>query len=1151
MATSGPVLQRSGLAEELDKVRSSLHAADQNVAESLDALYSVLGRDCRASAARRDEAKRAEGIKPGGGSRWGENRIHGGGEEENDKWRATARACSNTSLKTAHAVNHLLGRWSVLNLNGRPMQEILEELDVDKDGSLDQDELLLVLKQSGIQATREEVHGVWEKLAQDDGNGTRRIGVQALEGAVGKALARKQITDWLQDLRILELIANRLIDASYQHEIQRKARQGTVVESPLHHLVDLQPARLLQQLKGIDKDVEASICLGLADFATNCSSPSSQSAKGSKFAWSSSGEEREALFGDTEFFRKGLNDLIGLPDEKIAAAMEAEHTLGESSHVAFETSNYGTSTCPFTEWEFVVHPSPLKTYPGEGGPHGRRRVAVEELMRNRPCNNGHGDPSCAGCSSCLTREEVIALRLYTGPMYMFYNEVLRGLLRKANSQANRAEDDDCRPPGVSRGQKRMTKDSSFKVPGAREHSMKKINPSLKSVARENSTRVNGGIEAEQSRNRNMILGTAYRTTIHMISSGIVKLAEIMKRPPTRKLYRGLSGMRLPDRLFKEDPLGWKGAVEVAFMSCTLKRDVALQYIGDAALPILFEIETSQIDRGGSLEWCSQYPNEEEVLLPPLSNLEVNGEPKMVVIGGRTIMVFQMQLNVNLKIMKREEHEGRRKTLHLASVYNTYMELNRDLSDACQAIKQKPLVSKQKGFRQAQAISELIVHEVDELLSMQDCRSVSWYNHDRNYKTALEEVALMKEMAMAKFKWWRDSSAVKLENFNQLSMLQVMKYQASKHYHEYCALRERYSIKKFLNDENRISRDAFISVLTSIKEHVKGHEWTSELIEGLWQQLKKDGAGDDLLTIREFVGLQSLVTYDPIKGNICLTSDSNASGLTLQEELKRSALKVVEAYVDEDNLDSHYGVDQDTALITAASQGDDAEVELYLDAGARLEVCNNKGYNAIASAVCQGMDDCLEILLTAAHERGFDLKEILEKGNDGGKTPLALACSNGWADCVRILLREGADLNTTCHDGFSVVYSFALHLFFSASCATTQSLTHTRITRRADSLVLAMCLRTAVHLCMRTRAPRHCTAARRCRSQHYLLAQRETQGLDWDAFSCSPWAQARGSVSLEEGRRQTSLHETVFSLPFFDPTHRTPCTSAPTPRTIRT
>ena len=38
--------------------------------------------------------------------------------------------------------------------------------------------------------------------------------------------------------------------------------------------------------------------------------------------------------------------------------------------------------------------------------------------------------------------------------------------------------------------------------------------------------------------------------------------------------------------------------------------------------------------------------------------QVVSEPKMLVHKGRTVMVFEMQLNVNLKIMKREEHEGR-------------------------------------------------------------------------------------------------------------------------------------------------------------------------------------------------------------------------------------------------------------------------------------------------------------------------------------------------------------------------------------------------------------------------------------------------------------------------------------------------------------
>jgi len=69
----------------------------------------------------------------------------------------------------------------------------------------------------------------------------------------------------------------------------------------------------------------------------------------------------------------------------------------------------------------------------------------------------------------------------------------------------------------------------------------------------------------------------YRTTIHMISSGVVKLAEEVPRPESRMIYRGLSGMQVPSCFYKGDSLGWKGAVEVAFMSCTLKRDVALGF----------------------------------------------------------------------------------------------------------------------------------------------------------------------------------------------------------------------------------------------------------------------------------------------------------------------------------------------------------------------------------------------------------------------------------------------------------------------------------------------------------------------------------------------------------------------------------------------
>ena len=115
--------------------------------------------------------------------------------------------------------------------------------------------------------------------------------------------------------------------------------------------------------------------------------------------------------------------------------------------------------------------------------------------------------------------------------------------------------------------------------------------------------------------------------------------------------------------------------------------------------------------------------------------------------------------------------------------------------------------------------------------------------------------------------------------------------------------------------------------------------------------------------------------------------------TLGIGLKKAALRVVEAWVDATNIDKPYGVDGDTSLITAASQGDDAEVELYLDAGCDLTICIQRRCSAIASAACQGMDDCLMMLIAAAIEQNILLDNgvtLREKPNDRGEMPLILA-----------------------------------------------------------------------------------------------------------------------------------------------------------------
>lgn len=48
-----------------------------------------------------------------------------------------------------------------------------------------------------------------------------------------------------------------------------------------------------------------------------------------KFSWNLKGEEVMAQFADIRFFRKGLIDLIGLPDLDIRRGMEAEHCSGD------------------------------------------------------------------------------------------------------------------------------------------------------------------------------------------------------------------------------------------------------------------------------------------------------------------------------------------------------------------------------------------------------------------------------------------------------------------------------------------------------------------------------------------------------------------------------------------------------------------------------------------------------------------------------------------------------------------------------------------------------------------------------------------------------------------------------------------------------
>ena len=97
-------------------------------------------------------------------------------------------------------------------------------------------------------------------------------------------------------------------------------------------------------------------------------------------------------------------------------------------------------------------------------------------------------------------------------------------------------------------------------------------------------------------------GNSYTNLVYSANSLLRKFSQICIIPPGRKVYRGMSGYRLPDCFLVCFGGGGRGGVDFAFLSTSTKLEVAVSYIGDKAMPILFEFDVGDIDRGASLSF---------------------------------------------------------------------------------------------------------------------------------------------------------------------------------------------------------------------------------------------------------------------------------------------------------------------------------------------------------------------------------------------------------------------------------------------------------------------------------------------------------------------------------------------------------------------
>ena len=248
----------------------------------------------------------------------------------------------------------------------------------------------------------------------------------------------------------------------------------------------------------------------------------------------------------------------------------------------------------------------------------------------------------------LIEEELIAARLYTGPMYSKYNDVLRviGTLRGESDEQQRHSSEE-----LSKKLKEQQEEDEKK---AREkEAAQKKSPSTDVQKNRAST-----MNLDDVSITGNTFGNLYTTTLHVINSAVLKLGKLAK---VQMVYRGIARRTMPKKMLNKGMDNARGGIEYGFSSASTKRDEAERYAtkDNTTTPMLLEIEQGLIDRGADLKWLSQYPHEAEVLFPPLTGLEFLNfrvEERLLIVTVRP--------SVNLHSLTIEKVIAKMKTSHL-------------------------------------------------------------------------------------------------------------------------------------------------------------------------------------------------------------------------------------------------------------------------------------------------------------------------------------------------------------------------------------------------------------------------------------------------------------------------------------------------------
>ena len=307
--------------------------------------------------------------------------------------------------------------------------------------------------------------------------------------------------------------------------------------------------------------------------------------------------------GNVSNFHQGLTGRVGMPHLNFKHAMRQEHCERAGCDVAFMTGNYKITTTPRQEWQCIVENIPC---PDMG--HQRRIIPISELLQLDVSKNAK-----------LCEEEVIAIVLYTGPMFQIYNTILR-----------RYPEDKF---AVFRDGDNLYSTTIFVLVSA-----------VQKLSR--FTRISQG------------------TLLYRGLGGKIDLPDIFFQIDDQ----GCSGYAewgfLSTTSDRDVALGYSGVKE--------RRPKAMVMV----------IETSSIDRGADISDFSQYPGEKEFLYLPCSFVQRirHANMRIQVVDGGLVTFFPVKVNLNIKTQTVEELQEQKKSLHMVSARSMLAEVKFELTD---------------------------------------------------------------------------------------------------------------------------------------------------------------------------------------------------------------------------------------------------------------------------------------------------------------------------------------------------------------------------------------------------------------------------------------------------------------------------------------